>query len=249
MCGITGVIKFGDTKLNPKSTIMSLLGGIQNRGLDAVGVAWETQNDPITYYVKQQGLVNSFNPDIPDDAVVLLGHVRHATHGSPNNNENNHPLYGDRYVIVHNGVVNPKRIDGYRYKGETDTEIMLSYVEKYGWDGVPKSPGSKVVGIWDMETKELFLYTSDSSLHAMFYKNCLLWCSEESPLLSLRNEKEDDPILTMLEIKKETGYIFKPYSNNVTVIRYEVKPNLGGVMLADSPGYEYTYQGMYDYNY
>jgi len=228
MCGIAGILKLGNSSLNAKETVISLLSAIQHRGTDAVGVAWEIQGDNNTYYVKRPGLVANFNPKIPSNAIMVMGHVRAATHGGPENPENNHPLYGERYVITHNGVVSPKKRSDYHYKGQTDTEIMLSYVEKDGWDGIPETPGSKSVAVWDMDNKELFLYTSNESLYMIIHDQALLWCSEEKPLIAFREKLTDDPIITKIVVKPNRGYIFKPLSKNANIINYTVKPNVTG---------------------
>lgn len=224
MCGIAGLLKLGESNLNPKKTLIELLTKIQQRGTDAVGACWEVPGDDRTFYLKQPGLVAGFNPDIPDNSFLVMGHVRNATHGSPANEENNHPIFGKRYIITHNGVVSAKKLDGYQLKGETDTEIMLSYIERDGWDGVPETPGTKSVAVWDMEKKELMLYTSTDALSVILVDNAIVWCSTMEPLIDLVNNDEY-PFLNInkLKVKKNTAYIFKPFVQNVDIIEYTIK--------------------------
>ncbi len=250
MCGIAGLIKLEHTDLDPKNVVMTLLSDIQARGTDAVGAAWEILGDERTYYNKQATRVNRFNPSIPDTAYVVLGHVRNATHGKPSNNENNHPVFGNRYIITHNGVVNPKKLASYKYRGETDTEVMLSYIEKDGWSGVPETPGNKSVAVWDMVEKELMLYTSSTSLYAIVHKGCLIWCSTDEPLKALRGE-DASPIVMSLDVKKDTAYIIKPFKPKIEVTTYRISLHTAGAITTyvnDNDNYHSGYNSIGGYS-
>jgi len=97
---------------------------------------------------------------------VTLVHTRAATHGSPRNNNNNHPIIGLEKVLIHNGIVWGEKLNDYPYKGECDSEILLSYIERFGiTEGLKKSHGSIAVAFCDMAApKKLWLYSYSSPL-------------------------------------------------------------------------------------
>lgn len=66
---------------------------------------------------------------------MVLGHVRWATHGSPEDNRHNHPLvgrHGETY-LTHNGILTDHRDDAERLgldlEGDCDSEAILRVVE------------------------------------------------------------------------------------------------------------------------
>jgi len=139
MCGIFGTV--GNEINAEKMVFLGLLS--QKRGIDAAGF-WT----PEFGVLKQPGSFYKFAKKIEPFwryiryEKIFIGHTRCASHGSPKNNNNNHPLIGKKYVLVHNGIVRMKRIKGYRYKGETDSEIILSYLETKGRQGLKEVLGS-----------------------------------------------------------------------------------------------------------
>ena len=67
------------------------------------------------------------------DAEILIGHCRYATHGSPEDNSNNHPFPCDGGWLVHNGVImNDEQLlearDLHRV-GECDSEALALTIE------------------------------------------------------------------------------------------------------------------------
>ena len=67
---------------------------------------------------------------------MVLAHTRHATHGDPHNNVNNHPFVTDdgRYALVHNGVISDHFAlacrQGLRLESDCDSEVLLRLVEQ-----------------------------------------------------------------------------------------------------------------------
>jgi len=84
-------------------------------------------------------------------ANIVIGHTRKWTQGKPSDNENNHPIHSPNWVMVHNGICSSMdRIKGYKYRGEVDSEILLSYVEKEGIEkGLPNLVGYAAVALID----------------------------------------------------------------------------------------------------
>lgn len=135
MCGIAAWI--GRKPARPER-VQTMLTHIAPRGRDACGVAlfaggeWEI--------VKTQGSVmDPRNMELLVGAVEhlrptgVLMHVRAATHGSPYDPCNNHPIFGDSSLTIHNGVVH---VDAkFEAAGETDTEQMVRAMEAHGLAG------------------------------------------------------------------------------------------------------------------
>ena len=65
---------------------------------------------------------------------TVLGHVRMATHGTPADNRNNHPIVGHSSLyVVHNGILSnhreTARQHGLRLSTDVDSELILRFVE------------------------------------------------------------------------------------------------------------------------
>ena len=90
-----------------------------------------------------------------------LIHCRHATHGSPLHNENNHPHISEMgSVLIHKGVVWPY-IKQSTYS-ECDSEQLLVSLDTMGLrEGIQNCPGNKTVAYipgWDLNN--IYLYTN-----------------------------------------------------------------------------------------
>jgi predicted glutamine amidotransferase len=145
MCRLSAIIQLGEQKATPLE-IKQLLISMEDGGRDATGIAFIMPDDII--YAKQKGkasavISGSFENDVEmysskSNAIIL--HTRASTHGSPDNNDNNHPIIGDKYILVHNGIVHTDR--KYPAKGETDSEQMLRSIEFNGIEkGLTKCSG------------------------------------------------------------------------------------------------------------
>src|SRR3990170_2566348 len=133
MCGILG---FCSDK--PSEENYALLGDLlyisAARGTDATGIAIVKpekvkvvkEDLPSDQFIKKY--YGSLKKEVAKSKVVL-GHTRLATQGHQRDNDNNHPIIGDKYVMVHNGTCpSMARIKDYKYKGTVDSEILLSHV-------------------------------------------------------------------------------------------------------------------------
>ena len=183
MCGIAGWYRSGDNKIT-ESELKSLIIGLQVRGKDATGVAWKSQG--YVYTLKSASKASDFInlpefkkaiPEILDSTWVLL-HTRFATHGSPKNYKNNHPVMNKKGLIIHNGIVTPKQpLDA---DGETDSEQLLLHIQKYGWHGISMLFGSAAFAYVNFSKPGFYLYTDKLSSLSWTYdleRQMFLFCS------------------------------------------------------------------------
>jgi glucosamine 6-phosphate synthetase-like amidotransferase/phosphosugar isomerase protein len=149
MCGIGGLIKTNELNNQWVGEILHTLAlGLASRGEDATGVYTSEGAGVIR---KAPGAAKKFNDWPQHFGKVTFVHTRQGTGGDPKDNRNNHPLYGDRFVLVHNGCV-PKmeKLEGYNYQGECDSEVLLSYLETKGIiEGIKALKGSAAFVVCD----------------------------------------------------------------------------------------------------
>ncbi len=133
MCGIVGYT--GPREAYP--IIIKGLKRLEYRGYDSAGVA--LLSDAIKIY-KKKGRV----ADLEDITVgknlqghTGIGHTRWATHGEPNDvNAHPHLSASGKLAMIHNGIIeNYAQLkqeltqNGYTFKSETDTEVLLNFIE------------------------------------------------------------------------------------------------------------------------
>lgn len=152
MCGILGFITDTPSEENNK-LLCDLLYISSSRGTDATGVAVVGKTTKVTKEdIPADKFLVKYSKDLKkpmSKANVVLGHTRLATQGHQKDNNNNHPIIGQKYIMVHNGTCSSMdRIKDYPYKGTVDSEILLSYVEKEGLvTGLKELKGSAAVAI------------------------------------------------------------------------------------------------------
>jgi predicted glutamine amidotransferase len=149
VCGIVGFIRKNVRRTIDPQSIEAAFVECEKRGRDATGYY---------YFAGGKGVLRKKDEDatdftkgnkselkvIADSAKFMIGHCRAATYGRGNmafasNNENNHPFEGKRWVLVHNGMIKESpEIKDYKYAGDCDSEIILSYLETWGIDGLHK---------------------------------------------------------------------------------------------------------------
>jgi glucosamine--fructose-6-phosphate aminotransferase (isomerizing) len=133
MCGIVAYI--GAREAYP--VILKGLKRLEYRGYDSAGIA--LLNKELKIY-KKQGRVSGL-----EEAVIGcdlhghagIGHTRWATHGEPSDrNAHPHLSAGGRLAMIHNGIIenyhqlkNELVKKGYRFKSDTDTEVLLNFIE------------------------------------------------------------------------------------------------------------------------
>ena len=135
MCGIFGVV--GEERSYPE--IKTGLERLSYRGYDSAGVAILKSNGDTTC-IKREGKVEALAAAIKQQAPIGttgIAHTRWATHGVPSE-RNAHPHQsGNRFSVVHNGIIENHQelresltADGYVFASDTDTEVIVHLIHK-----------------------------------------------------------------------------------------------------------------------
>lgn len=134
MCGIVGYT--GHREAYP--IIIKGLKRLEYRGYDSTGVA--LHNGTLKVY-KKKGKVAELEEAVVGKnlhANAGIGHTRWATHGEPNDrNAHPHQSASGKLAMIHNGIIenyaqlkNELVRKGYTFKSDTDTEVLLNFIEE-----------------------------------------------------------------------------------------------------------------------
>lgn len=134
---------------------------IVHRGRDAWGYMYYNDGDDAIEFFKSAGSCKMSGAD--DDMVVdgnatrwIVGHVRAATNGTPQNTNNNHPILHHNIVGVHNGVIRNhkeifKTVQREFKDAEVDSEAIFAAINAYGVNsGLKKIYGDMVAVFADV---------------------------------------------------------------------------------------------------
>ncbi len=183
MCGIIGIA----SNKSVTSNIINSLKRLEYRGYDSSGVA--TIDDNTINEKKCPGRVEELEKllfNSPSSGNVGIGHVRWATHGLPNQ-INAHPHSSELVSVVHNGIIeNSENLkqnlekDGYKFKSQTDTEVitllLTKFLKKFSpldavYKTLEKLTGSFALGILFREHQNIIIGARRGSPLAVGYSN------------------------------------------------------------------------------
>lgn len=126
----------------------------------------------------------------------------------------NQPMfYGNRYVITYNGecynyeeIRSELRNNGYKFKSNTDTEVILAGYDFWGEEIQNKLNGMWAFAIYDLKKNELFLSRDRFGIKPLFYlknTNYICFASELKAFMFLGENKKpsfDDHVLLNLRL-------------------------------------------------
>lgn len=200
MCGIAGIRRFGPEPIT-EDQITILLCANARRGIQATGIALQQPNgtisvlksdEPAWRFVTDDKYKKFLRDNLFEDTVTFLGHTRAATQGTPEDNSNNHPLYGGTTAVVHNGMISNDHTLFASMKlkrlGEVDSDILRAILDEHGLtrDGVKELKrvcGSvAIAAVSRAYPGKLLLGRSGSPLVLASTPNQLVWSSEKAAI-------------------------------------------------------------------
>ncbi len=223
MCGIIGIASNKPVSIN----IINSLKKLEYRGYDSAGLA--TLDNNLIDEKKCSGRVEELENILfkkPSNGNIGIGHVRWATHGVPNI-VNAHPHSSEEVSVVHNGIIEnsdelKKDLEnqGYKFKSQTDTEVITVLVTKFLQNSEPldsvfktlrKLKGSFALGIIFKNFSDIIIGARRGSPLAVGYSNQENYLGSDSyALKSMTNKISylDDGELCMLT-KNEIAFYDK----------------------------------------
>ncbi|MDB4845552.1 glutamine--fructose-6-phosphate transaminase (isomerizing) [Candidatus Pelagibacter sp.] len=131
MCGIIGI----NSNKPVSETIINSLKKLEYRGYDSAGLA--TLSNGFINEIKSEGRVENLEKNLLIESMkgtIGIGHVRWATHGTPNR-INAHPHSSQNVSVVHNGIIENSTLlkkllvtKGHKFKSQTDTEVIVHLI-------------------------------------------------------------------------------------------------------------------------
>lgn len=169
MCGISGWIDWGKDLTKETSTVENMAATMKHRGPDDLRI-WQTKH-------------------------AAFGHTRLIVVDPEGGMQPMTRMYGGRaFTIVYNGeLYNTEDIRrellerGYRFKGHSDTEVLLTAYMEWGCDALGKLNGIFAFAIWNEKKQELFMARDRLGVKPLFYsvkQNRLLFGSEQKAILA-----------------------------------------------------------------
>ena len=234
MCGLYGVLSYGDDIKDIAEITEALAIESAVRGTDATGYAYNSGGH--INVQKKSKSAYEMNFTVPKHTAAVMGHTRHATQGTLKFNGNNHPFRGRcggrDFALAHNGILCNDRalrreLKLPKTKIETDSYIAVQLLESrktFDLESIKymaeKVDGSFSFSILD-ERNNLYLVKGDSPLTIFHFpsKAAYVYASTLSILWKALVDTELFRELQMGEYEEvaiEDGEILKIYSTGQT---------------------------------
>ena len=170
MCGIAGLINLNGDPV-PLSSLRKMTDAIKHRGPDGEG-QWIDNN-------------------------VGIGHRRLAIIDLTSAGHQPMSSLDDRYILSYNGEVynfkeirNELKTIGYKFKSQTDTEVVLNSLVHWGKDALLKFNGMFAFALWDKKEKTLLIGRDRYGIKPLYYsfqKNTFAFGSEQKAITAQTN--------------------------------------------------------------
>ena len=201
MCGIMGLIGH-PSKKDAVSFINKGLSVLEIRGKDATGIFYtclsSEEKNIIKAPLSSKEFLKKFEVKVfikeickflPQEDILILGHCRAATQGSPQDNKNNHPLYSENWILIHNGVISGD-VEIINPSSDTDSEILLQALEQTKdmseietiKKAISQISGSLAIALVNKKTNNVYLYRHSNPLYCCKTKSGIVFASTESIL-------------------------------------------------------------------
>lgn len=250
MCSIIGYT--GD-----KTIINVLLNGLSKleyRGYDSAGIA--VINDNQIRIIKSKGKLDNLIKKVGKyklSSTLGIGHTRWATHGEPSD-INAHPHYNKKQTIavVHNGIIenytelkNDLIEQGYQFKTDTDSEIIVHLLDFYNDDNflssikktIDRLDGTYALGIINKDYPDtIFAVKNESPLVIGQGSGESLIASDVSPILEYTNKVY---YIKNKEIVKLKGSNITFYNSNLKEIKNDLTTIDWNIDDASKMGYKH----------
>jgi len=190
MCGIAGIA--GENVSQIRQNIKILVKNINHRGPDDSGI-----------FINQKGN-------------VALGNTRLAIQDTSDNGGQPFISFCKRYVIIFNGEIYnfkeiKKTLNQYKFKSNSDTEVLLNYYIAKGENCLEDLKGFFSFAIWDHKDNKLFCARDKFGIKPFYYflkNNIFSFCSEIKPLLKLQTRSSPN-------INSINSYLTSEYYENI----------------------------------
>jgi glucosamine 6-phosphate synthetase-like amidotransferase/phosphosugar isomerase protein len=211
MCGIAGFSLSKNSNINVQDLAASLLCSIETRGGMAAGYAFTEGGTMGAYKAPITGSQLEL-AGLPKASSNVILHTRLATHGSIDDNNNNHPVWSpdNSIALVHNGVIyNHKsvRTQFTETLPEVDTSVIPALIEQQGIQGLSALSGDAAIAWFDRNdtsTLNVARYQHSPLVVAQVEDGSFIFCSTEKLLWDTLIEMDLTP--TWMETAKELDY-------------------------------------------
>ena len=149
MCGLVGIINKKDDSRSLfesrriKDSFVKMTKTANTRGGHSTGFAIIQRDgdyllckrnlDAYSFFL-QKSVLNALDFIDVNETSAIIGHTRYSTQGSPENNENNHPIRANNTIGTHNGSVwNDDELFekfGLERFAEVDSEVLFRLLKK-----------------------------------------------------------------------------------------------------------------------
>ena len=243
MCGLVGIINKKDDSrsmfdgLKIRDSFVMMTKTANTRGGHSTGFAIIQRNgdyllckrnqDAYSFFL-QSSVLNALDFIDVNETSAIIGHTRYSTKGTPENNENNHPIRANNTIGTHNGSVwNDDELFekfGLERYAEVDSEVLFrlyeysdnfkDYIEKL------KLVKGNVSMVWqDLEFPEyVYLFKGNNPLEIAYIPSlkCLAYGSTREIVKSGFSDE-----LRWLEVKPNT--LLRVNTNTLKVNRTDAR--------------------------